>query len=60
MLAEPILVFSKMIEPPVKPVVADELSRDAAKILKGGSHILFFGHAKFRNLPAVNTAATSA
>jgi hypothetical protein len=46
MLAEPVLVPSKVIQPTIKAVIIDEFRRDAADILKGSSRIPLFGHAK--------------
>jgi hypothetical protein len=51
-LAEPVLVLSKLIKPPVEPFVVDEFRGDAAQIFQSSPRIPFLGHAKLRGLPA--------
>jgi hypothetical protein len=46
MLAEPVFVSSKVIQPTIEAVVIDALRCDASDIFKGSSRAPLFGHAK--------------
>ena len=51
MIARWVLVISKLIESPVKPVVVDKFKNEAAEIFESGARITFSGQDKLRACP---------